>query len=163
MKFNRYLLLYCILLMLICGITVNALNNDITIIITSPEEEGIIYGDAIGSQIPIYVKITSLNIIKNVTISNRINQSACRKNKENDYVCNNPWHEGLNSVNVTAIDVAGNSHSITRNYSLVIGYLPPPSEEPTSAITQSPGFAGCVCITGLFIGVFLISLNRVRL
>ncbi len=145
---NVFLILLLLAMMTIVPMA-SADEKIITLNITFPKEESVIYGDVIGSPIYIYTEIESPNGIKEVWITNGINQSSCRAENGHKFFCQNPWKEGRNTIKITAYDNSGNVVSQMRNYSLFIGQQPPPTMTTSHQNTSTPGFGLLVCICSI--------------
>lgn len=130
--------------------------NKMTINISFPIEGGVIYGDVIGSPITIYADVDSPNGIKEVRITNGINQSLCWVAIGHGFICQNPWQTGRNTIKITAYDNSGNVVSQTRNYSLVIGQNPPMTISTTPQNTPLSGFGFPLGISSVLISILII-------
>jgi hypothetical protein len=78
--------------------------KNFTLNITSPEKGGVGYTDVFGTPITVEVEVNSPSGIKDVIITNGINQNICRIAFENRYICPSPWQTGRNSNKITAPD-----------------------------------------------------------
>lgn len=127
MKSTRSWIFLIVLLLAAMAIVpmASADEEEFTLNITFPKEGGNIYGDTIGFPVSIYADVNSPKGIKEVRITNGINQSLCRTVAGQGFLCQNPWQTGRNTITITAYDNLGKVVSQTRNYTLIIGQHPP--------------------------------------
>ncbi|MFA5268254.1 MAG: carboxypeptidase-like regulatory domain-containing protein [Methanoregula sp.] len=135
MMLNKTGIVFFLTLMFVAGIIVPVVSatepvginetansgKNITLNITIPAEGGVIYNDIGGSPDTIFVDVDSPYGIREVSITNGIDQSLCKKNIDHAYFCKNLADQGKNSIKVTAIDNSGHIAIETRNYFNVAG------------------------------------------